>query len=216
MALAPGSALQVPQGPLQVPYRTALEPATGGPLASTACGRANSARREPGSRRCEVSQHDLSLRVCARQMANCSGAAKNSELRRAQDSLLPAAAGVDENGLTLLRGGAANEAPGGPDAASGDPLEGTLRHGCHACGKAREKTAGQISRHRTIRQVAGGPREQTRRRRRALIGPPPSRTRRLGIAAYCYPVRQRGGTTFSPNEHCINHKPLPKHHCHFI
>lgn len=48
-----------------------------------------------------MSQHDLSLRVCARQMANCSSAAENSELRVPQDSLFAAAVVVDENGLTF-------------------------------------------------------------------------------------------------------------------
>lgn len=100
LALAPGSALQVPyRSPTEL--RWSQQRGLLWPQPPAGCGRANSARREPGSRRCEVSQHDLSLRVCARQRANCSGAAKNSELRRAQDSLSPAAAGGDENGLTF-------------------------------------------------------------------------------------------------------------------
>lgn len=145
-----------------------------------------------------MSQHDLSLRVYARLMANCSGAAKNSELRMPQDRLLPAAVVVDENGLTFAaRRGSQRGAGRSRRGPLGILLEGTLRHGCHACGKGREKIAGQIPRHRTIRQVAGGCREHQRRRSRALIGQAHTRTRRLGIAAYCYPVRPRGGTTFS-------------------
>lgn len=101
---------------------------------------------------------------------------KNSELRKPQDSLLPAAVVVDENGLTFAARRGSQRGAGrsrrGPLGILLELLEGTLRHGCHACGKGKEKIAGQISRHRTIRRVAGGPKEQ-RRRSRALIGRAP-------------------------------------------
>lgn len=146
LALAPGSALQMPYrsptGPLQN-----CSGARARASSWTADGERASARREPGSRRCQVSQHDLSLRVNARQMANCSSAAENSELRVPQDSLFAAAVAVGENGLTFAaRRRAVQTRPSGASSGGsswaplGLLLEGTLRHGCHACAKAREKS----------------------------------------------------------------------------
>lgn len=191
VALAPGSALQIP---LQVPYGAALEPEPAAGPFGLECPRATCARREPGSRRCKVSQHDQSLRVCDRQMANCSSAAENSELRVPQDSLFAAAVDVDENGLTFAARRGSQRGAGRSRRGLGLLLEGPCAmDGCHACAKKNQKPLG---RDPDIVRCAG-PREQQRRRRRLLIGHLPSRARRLGIAAYCYPVRQRGGTTLA-------------------
>lgn len=208
VALAPGSALQ---SPLQVPYRSPTELLWSqnhiqhhiqrlDPLASTAREQ-TWARREPGSRRCRVSQHDLSLRVCARQMANCSGATEKSELRVPQDSLFAAAVVVDENGLTFA-------AQRGSQRGAGRSRRGPLgllftvrwdpapwMDAMHVRRKM-EKKKKRLGRDPDIVRCAG-PREQQRRRRRHLIGHATSRARRLGIAAYCYPDRPRGGTTLA-------------------
>lgn len=147
-----------PTGPLRSCSGAIASSWTLWPVASTVRERP-CARREPGSRRCRVSQHDLSLRVCARQMANCSSAAENSELRVPQDSLFAAAVAVDENGLTFAaRRGSQRGAGRSRRRFWGSSLleEGTLRHGWMPCMcEEKRQTAGQRSRHRTMRRAKG-------------------------------------------------------------